>query len=247
MKSFLVILITLFSIVHCYAGGVMMMGGGVPVVAGGFCSTGCTGDLVFCWGIDGDAVTGDSITLTDGCSAGDATVTFNSGTTVEPNPSGSGYALYFPTSSDTGLFDVTTDDILDDTVGTFQADIYVTTWADLTGVLRVFGQIDTDFVRIRLSGTDEITISHEGNNAGTVTATTGAANMVINGWYTITGKWRTGVTDPSLSITANASTGTSTTDLTEWAIQPSQIQLGRPDGVAGVLYMKNIKIWKAWQ
>jgi hypothetical protein len=252
MKFLRVFLIILILPSICFAaggsglGGVGMGGGGSAGEAG-FCSAGCTGDLVFCWGISADLDTGEDITTSDGCSAGDTTVTFDSGTVVDPNPSGSGYALYFPTTSDNALFEVTTDDIYNDDSGTFQADIYVTTWGDGTSILRVYGQANTDAIRLTMTGTGDLRIRFEGNDSAVTDISTTAANVQLNTWTTITGKWRTGASDPSLSISANESTTTSDTDLSSWTVAPATLYLGRLDTTSGVFYMKNIKIWKAYQ
>jgi len=246
-RLFLAIAFLLISC-QCFAGGVVMMGGGVPAAAAAFCSGCGTGATpVFCWGISADDTT---ITNSDGCSQGDTTATLVSAADIVSNPSGSGYALTIPGSYDTAAFDVTTDNIFNDEAGTIQFDVYIVTFVDSGVILRVIGEAATNELFIYIVFTDELRVYHEGNNAGQTFATTNTANLQANTWYTVTIKWTTANVDPNLSIevAGMGTAGTSNTNLTAWTTAPATFYWGtRGSALTPAFYIKNIKVWDSWQ
>ena len=244
MKRILILTILLMSSL-AWAGSttvVVGQGGGGEEA---FCST-CTGDLVFCWGMTADSV---DITASGGCTQG--TDTTGSSDYLEAAPTGkTGYAIYSPSTYDTINFDRSGDDIFDDTQGTIQLDFYVTTWHALQSLFYVEAEANSDHFYIRLNGTDEVVVAHEGANAGISSAATSAANIQLETWYTLTVKWRTTDTDPNLYISCNGSTGTSNTNPTAFDDSDSgggaDIMIGNRYG-GGASYVKNIKVWNTWQ
>lgn len=250
MKRLACILIAIMFPLVCSGDGWFYTGAG----GGGeeaFCST-CTGSGTspsLCW-----EITGTSTTLTEsgGCvvSGGDGTATAQSGSSIESSPGGvGGYSIYSPGTYDAHMFDVSSDDLIDDAEGTIQLDVYVHTWAASTEFFHLDGG-STDSITGKIYGTDEMRISYRGNNTEIGTGTTVGADLVVDTWYTITVKWRVGTGVQSLSVlVGETEVGSSSTDLTAFAEAPggADLKLGNNSGVDGDIYVRNIKIWKTWQ
>ena len=221
-----------------------VIGSGVP--GGAFCSNCGSGNLVFCWEVTADNT---DITQSGGCSLGDYTATANSAISIEEAPSGkSGYAVRWTTKADYYSFDISGGDIGSWSAGTVVFDVYITTLYDYTGFLAIRGLMGEDEVFVELYNTDELRINHEGGNNSPVRAYTLGADLQVNTWYTVTAKWRTGETDPSLSISANSVTGTSNTNLDAFSNQPGSngLMIGNFPNTPSAAYIKNIKIYNAW-
>ena len=233
--------------------GGQVSSGGVAAPAGDtFCST-CTGSGTspsFCWEVATDT---ENVSTDGGCviSGGDASATANSAVDITSAPTGkSGYAVTWSTSADYYAFDVSSDDLVDDTAGTVVFDFYVTTFYNYTCMFMVRALSGEDELYVEIANTDELRLYHEGSNAGVVSATTSGADLQLNTWYTCTAKWRTGDQsgNPTLSITANNVTATSSTTLTAFTNQPGSgsLMIGNPGGNTNGASVKNIKIYKAW-
>lgn len=248
MKRLILTIAVLLISCRCFAGGIVMMGGGVPAAGTAFCSSCGTGATpVFCWGISADNTT---ITNSDGCSQGDTTATHSGHSDLASNPSGGGYAIYNPGAYDGTAFDISSDDVFNDEAGTIQFDIYIHTFAESGRIIYVLGEAATNEFLVYIISTDEIRVSHEGNNGGAIFATTNAANLQVDTWYTVTIKWTTADVDPNLSIqvAGMGGVGTSNTNLAAWTIAPSIFYFGTyGHGATPVYYLKNIKIWDSWQ
>lgn len=250
MKRLSLTVLLLLLATSCFAGfGMQIIEGPVPVSGGGAFCSGCgTGNLVFCWEITADNV---DITQSGGCSEGDTTATAQSQVALVEAPAGkTGYAIFMGGTDaggyDAYTFDIVLDDIFNDEEGTIIFDIYIPEWVDQFKILSCVPQANEDQFYICLTGGNEIRLVYEGSNAGGITVTTPAADMALDTWYTVAAKWRTGETDPSLSISCNGSTGTSNTDLTAFDTAPDVLRIGSLDGVNGYAYIKNIEVYNAW-
>jgi len=222
----------------------------VTTVAGG--GSVCTGDIAFDWPMTADIVSANNISVSGGCTVGDATILLESAASGETSPAGrTGYSLYIPGSYDTASFDIAnTDghgDIFDTVEGTITFDLYVHTWANSAWLAGAIGLANSDQFQIELYSDNELRVSYEGANAGPVRATTSTADLAVDTWYTVTVKWRQGATDPSVSITVNGSTATADTDLTTWTTLPTELNIGNPQGPAPAYYIKNFRTYTAWQ
>jgi hypothetical protein len=100
-----------------------------------------------------------------------------------------------------------------------------------------------DYFIIQTTATNEIYAKYSGQGV-TVDAVTPAANLVAGTKYTIAAKFRHGATDPSVSVTANASTGTDNTDLnTAPAGEMDLIRIGDSAGTTTVFYIEDLRVW----
>ncbi len=220
--------------------------GSTGFVASGGCD--CTGDVIFCWEITADDLT---ITNSGGCAAGsgDTTGTVNSAADIVANPDGDDYALSIPTTYDYVAFDVSSNDIFDPSTGTLQFDIYMHTWVSGRHIIYMYGLAGEDELAFGTSFDEgNYRLTSEGANAGAVVIDS-TETVTFNEWVTVTVKWRTGVTDPSLSMTVEATTDTTNTDLTAWDNAATAINFGNKAGSSGgnVVYLKNITIYDSWQ
>ena len=250
MKRILILTILLMSSLAWAGSTTVVVGQGGGGEA--FCSS-CTGSGTspsFCWEVATDT---ENVSTDGGCviSGGDASATANSAVDITSAPTGkSGYAVTWSTERDYYAFDVSSDDLVDDTAGTVVFDFYVTTFYNYTYMFMVRALSGEDEISVGIVHTDELRLSYEGSNAGEVYATTSGADLQLNTWYTVTAKWRTGNQsgNPTLSITANNVTATSSTTLTAFTNQPgsNSLMIGNPGGSANGASVKNIKIYKAW-
>ena len=224
----------------------VMLGGGVAVALAGCL---CSGSQTFCWDITADDTT---ITNSGGCSVGDTTVTLNPQADIVSDPTGiaGGYVLSIPSSYDWA--ELSSSGIFSETAGTLQFDIYFLSMTSWKRIFVASGALNTDHLLIsHLDPPDELYVEYRAGGATGINTTTPAANLATGIWYTITIKWRQGSTDPSLSITANSSTGTTNTDLSPTTWTNALTTLRWPDAIdregGATFYIKNIRMWDAWQ
>jgi len=246
MKRILILTILLMSSLAWAGSTTVVVGQGGAGGGGAFC-TGCTGELLFCW-----EITAADVDLADsgGCSAGDAQATAQSGSSLESAPTGkTGYAIYSPGTYDAHYFTVSSDDIIDDSIGTIQLDFYIHTWTNLCELFRLDVDSNNE-MRLFLDTGDDLRLSYKGNGQA-VSATSSGAGLVVDTWYTLTAKWRVsaGVQSLSISIDGVGEIATSSTDLTAFASTPgaNALKFGNGAGYDGDQYVKNIKIWSTWQ
>lgn len=221
---------------------VTTVGGGVPAAAA-FCS--CSGAVTWCWEVSADS---ETITSSGGCAAasGDVSATVVSAIDLAAAASGkTGYAVTWTTAGDYYTFDVSGDDIIGDTAGTIEFDVIFTSVADNCGLFG-FRYDDDNRLYVYVFDTDELLVRYVG--AGNhVTAYTSAAGITTGSWYTVTVKWTQSDVNPNLYINANGATGTSNTNLTNFATAANLLQVGEMVGTACGAQIKNIKVYNAWQ
>ena len=218
----------------------------ITTVAGG--GSVCTGDVVFDWPMTADFLSSYDISTSGGCTVGDATILLESAAAGETAPAGrTNYALYIPGAYDVASFDISSYDIWDYAAGTITFDVYITTWANSGWLFSTVGEASQDQLLVMLYDGDDIRVEYEGANAGPVRATTAAAGLAINTWYSVTVKWRTGATDPSIEVTVNGVTAQSTTDLTAFDTAPTELNIGNAGGTVPAYYIKNFRIYSTWQ
>ena len=218
-------------------------GGGVPAAApAAFCD--CSGDVTFCWEITADNTT---ITSSGGCvDSGDSTATANSTPSIAAAATGkTGYAITWTTASDYYYFDVTSDDLISDNAGTLEFDVYFTTLTNGMGLFHA-GYDDNNRLYIYVFADTDLRARYVGNTTAVNADTSGAA-LTTGAWYTVTMKWTQSDVDPNLSINVNSVTGTSTTNLTNFATASNVIRFGEIVGNASGAQIKNIRIYNSWQ
>lgn len=205
----------------------------------------CTGDLVFSWHCEDVDVTADTPC---GCTAGDSEATLNETAAI----SGSQYndgdeSLYIANATDYATFAISSYDIVDDAEGTITFDIYFTAQDTAVYLFDCYGSA-TNNMRIRTanSASDELVFNYY-SDSNLVSAVTSAANLTTGVWYSVTAKWRQGVTDPSISLSVNGDTGTSNDDLTDPVSDWSVMRAGMFSGSGGTYYIDNLKVYDAWQ
>ena len=204
------------------------------------CDT-CSSNLILASHFEND----DNIENGDpcGCSTNaDKTWTMTSITYSTTQKSDGSYAAYVNDDTDNGVITAT----INKAAGTIIFDIYVTTYAQYTL-----------FLSLRTDPSNEDNWIGCGNDSSGVIGCffEGApdligvsANMTNNAWHTVTFKYRTGVTNPSLSLQVDSeSPATSNTDLTPITGTLSIIKINHPYGTnAAAYYIDNVKIYDAW-
>lgn len=215
-------------------------GGGAASVVCDDCSD---ANLTFSWHAEDIDVT---VGTPCGCSDGDTTATLVSGAVISSTQKSDGTnSLSFPTSLDYATFDNTSEDIINKDAGTIIFDIYLTARANFQRVF-IYEVDSNNFIRCQTRNIDELDVIYSGDSTE-IGAVTGAADLSLNTFYTVTAKWRTGVTDPSLSITVNGSTGTNNTDLTAIIGNSGTIEIGSKISGSTFGFIDKVLIYNNWQ
>lgn len=247
IRAIAALVLLLVAPVAALAWGAMAIGGGVTAVVPGGCDS-CTGTLLFSSHFEALDVTSGTPC---GCSVGDTTGTASSAAVINSDLYSDGAnSLDCPTSTDYLSYSISSGDIFSQTAGTITFRLYITTFKNGAILFRNYIDADNRF-QISLSGTDdatgrECTILWRGN-ATSVSAATTAANMAVNTWYTVTGKYQS-TGNPNLSIQIDATTAaTSNTDPTAFVGTPATVVIGEAGGITGSdFHVDDLKITNAY-
>lgn len=219
--------------------------------SGGVACYTCPGDssASFIWELNSTTV-GSGTPPDCGCvtSGGDSTAT-----ATDPAPSiSSGIATFG--SNENYYFDVSSNDIIDDTVGTVFIKFMVTTWGNLSTLFKV-DHSASDQIAIYFDYDDGIVGQYTGN--GTAVGMYGITSGLSNDtWYVVRYRWRTGSTDPSQDIyvfvsdcsstVANTSTNTDLTSMST-ALDANDLKVGNRKVVSTSIDMDYIHVFKEWR
>ena len=242
------VLLFLFLTVNAYACGAvgLMMASGSSAAAAS-CDS-CTGGVLFSAYFEStsDVTTGTPC----GCSAGDTTGAANDSATIESGYINSADALkYF-------AWDVSSDDICKDTEGSVLIKYEYSTSLTLAQLFHLFGETNQNRLYIAMSSADDLTVVHEGADAGiTTAATTGVATTSADTQYYVIARWITGAADKNLYIgifdtsgNLRNSAGESTTDLTAFDVQAAAngLRIGNDTANEAGIKIHSIKIWDTY-
>lgn len=161
-------------------------------------------------------------------------------------------AVYSTTQESDGAYSIYIDDDLDTavipadlskTAGTITFDIYVATYGQYTSYVAWY--VDSNnFLGCYAPSTGNIFCEYKGN--GTSEGVTAA--MSNGAWHSVVFEWRTGATDPSISIAIDGGAATtSNTNLVEIIGTPTfQINWAYLTNAAQ-FYLDDLKVYNAWQ
>lgn len=200
----------------------------------------CSSNLIFSWHAE-DATIANGTPC--GCNTNVATsVTLTDATLDATQKSDGTKSLY--KNGGTQYATVNTD--VSKTAGTLVFDLYWSTHADWASVITFPVDANNAITVQKTSGSTELILQWKGT--GNTVNLYGTANLIPqNTWTTITAKWRTGTTDPSLSIQCGVNAAvTDNTDLTAITGTPSQMQFYDTGASDAVMRVDNIKLYDAW-
>lgn len=238
------IVFLLFSLTFvCSATGMMLIHG--QKVAGTSCDS-CTGGLIFSWYCNTTTV-GDTGYSPCGCSAGDTSGAANDSCTVHDS---------YVDSADAGKyinFDVSSDDIWIDTVGSMLIDFQVDTWVNGADLFAIFVDV-TDRFRLYLTSDDELVALHEGNDNDVFVSTSSVSTVVTGQRYFVVARWTSADVDPNLKIEVYNSSetlvddNTSNTNLSAFDNVPSagSFFVGNRTGEESAIRIYKIKVWTTY-
>lgn len=224
-------------------------GGGVPAVASStYCGGGCSGAVLFCWGVSTNDTT---ITNSDGCSVGDTTATAASDISFSTTQAKYGTHSIKPTStSDYYEFAVSSEDIVSSDAGRIEAWVY-----------NPAGNASNTIVFVRGDGTNtiyldyannKIRIQYRGNNLLQSVIHT-SDTVVDDGWTFVVGSWSVaGVEGNYLRVgtSTDGSTPTNwvygTTAITDMTVNPTSVRIGETAGTGYDHYIDAVKIYNTW-
>lgn len=245
MKKFIILIVLLIPSL-LFAG---MTVSGRPCPGGVVSCDSCTGGLLFSAYFEStsDVTTGTPC----GCSAGDTTGTANDSATIHDGYIDSADGLkYFS-------WDVSSDDICKDTEGSVLIKYEYSTTVVLAQLFHLFGETAQNRINIQIAGsTDDLTVLHEGADAGATTAsTTGVATTSVDTPYYVIIRWTTADVDPNLYIAIydmaknlRNSAGSSNTNLTAFDVQAAAngLRIGNDTSADAAIKIHSIKIWDTY-
>jgi hypothetical protein len=113
----------------------------------------------------------------------------------------------------------------------------------------VFRTLGTDGVNafhiISGSSTDEMQVSHEGNNTIRYANTVGA-DLVADTWYYVVTKWTARDVDPNIYLKVNGVTAVLNINIVPWTAASTSISIGELLAYNQPRYIKNFRIYKDW-
>jgi len=212
----------------------------------------CSGTASFIWECNSTTV-GDTGFSPCGCSDGDTTlaatggVSVSAGTFIMDDIAGGDGNDYYSA-------DVSSDDVIDDTIGTVFIRLTVNTWSDDTRLFRLVGDAN-NFIYLSIDSLNDIRIWHEGNDVRTQIVTAGNS-FATDTEYIIRARWRTADLDPNLQITffntsmVQQDDVSDNTNLTAFTTQAGagDLKIGNPNNVGtGAKYtIKYMHFYKEW-
>lgn len=207
----------------------------------------CSNGLTFGWACEDADVTADSPT---GCSDGDTTASLHGSGAISSSQYSDGDESLYANGWGDATFTVSSLDLITDTAGTITFDIYIVAFVDECQLLKA--QYDNNNrIYFKMNGTDDATGREIGivyyGNGSYVTAYTTAADLAEGTWYSATGKWRQGATDPSLYFEINSATASSDTNLIDMSNDMTSLAFGDIPGTGAEFYIDKIKIYDSWQ
>ncbi len=203
----------------------------------------CTGALIFEWHAESTTITSGT---PPGCNTNAATTVTLVDATLSSAvaPSDGTYAL-LRSGNLTQYATVATD--VSKTSGTLTFDLYITTWSDWKGI--VFFSVDgTNDIRILMTSSSGILRGQYVGDNTTVSVDDVSPYITFDTWTPIVFKWRTGATNPSISLKVGTNTAsTSDTDLTAIIGTPSVMTMGHNGDTVQTFRIDNIKLYNTWQ
>lgn len=239
---------TILALTVCVGGGfgadyarmsVTTVGGGVPAAGGGGDS--CTGGLLL-------SAHCENANVETGTPAGCSTnatksFTFNDSMAVSTTQVSDGtYSFYKSSTSSYQGASIPTD--VSKTAGTLVFDLYIAAHHSWGRVVQ-FHVDDNNYLRIEMgSESGELYFLYKGNTAQVFVNQTCSAGS----WITVTAKYRTGATDPSLSLSCGGAAATTNDNLTEIVGTPSTMMIGDTSGSwTHGFYIDKLKLYDSWQ
>ena len=194
IRKLIIIFIALSFFSVCFAGSIQDMHKAAIARKNISCYDCDSDDATFLWECNSTTVgTGTPC----GCSDGDTTTSANDEATITAGACVFDDTGGTPDGLDFFPFDVSSDDIFDDSIGTVFINFKVDTFVDDVTLLYVYKDDDNRF-RVKIDNSDEVSTVHEGQNNSQWAATTDSpvSTGVI---YIVRVKWEVGGT-PDLAI-----------------------------------------------
>ena len=226
--------------------------GGRPAPGGAAASAAtdsCTGGLVLSAHFENtDKITEGGVSggVNNGCTTNADTTwskTANMSYSTTQKSDGS-YSIYCNACSTTDAGTIGVDINID--AGTLMFDIYVITRNKYSTIIDA--RLDANnWISCYFNGTETITCEYKGNGT-TVYVTAKSYQLSADSWHSVVFKWRTGSTDPSLSIQVDANSAVTTNDdLTALTDTPTTLQVHRRYTGDNTFYLDKVKVYNAWQ
>ncbi len=153
-------------------------------------------------------------------------------------------SLYCPTLSDYAAFDVTGNDLWNQSGGSVDIMAYIESYANTASIFWVYCN-STNNLYIQLRTNDVIRMTWKGMNTNTTVETTDTFST--GAWFRVTASWRTNAS-PYLSIAINGGTPvTSGTLPTIMDASPTYVRFGEATGRDVVGYIDNMLLYKVWK
>lgn len=164
-----------------------------------------------------------------GCSNGDevGTETSVAYESSSPAPQDGTYSILFDGNPDNIAFDISGEDIFDDTAGNIDFYFYLDSFTSNREILRANGDGQNFLSIVIITNTDnELRLRYKGNNI-TVDLTTTGCDLSTGTWVHLIVRWTQADVDPNLFIDCNDGTTISdNTNLTDWTTAAATLTLG---------------------